>query len=196
MSNRVSSFGHTICIKHSYRLCCLMCLESSARQLDIMMDMSRGIISSFMSSPFTLTVTPSCLNASLLDLCWRLHTVATDIDTMDTDYKVWRKGSDFITCTTTVRTDQTGFENQIGFACSVNKGFLLKGTEVLSLVSLHLVEVRHSGHLSPWWRKPNDAGQLSTEETLSLCVRVLQMKSPKKQGSELSWSRFYTRVWN
>lgn len=53
--------------------------------------------------------------------------------------------------------------------------------EVLSLVSLHLAEVRHSGHVSPWWKKPNDAGQLSTEETLRLCVRVLQMKSPKKQ---------------
>ncbi len=79
MNNRVSSFGHTICIKHFYRLCCLMCLVSWARQLDIMMDMSRGIISSFMSSPFTLTVTPSWLNASILDLCWCLHTVATDI---------------------------------------------------------------------------------------------------------------------
>lgn len=29
----------------------------------------------------------------------------------------------------TVQTDQTGFENHIGFACSVNKGFLLKRTE-------------------------------------------------------------------
>ncbi len=193
MNNRVSSFGHTICIKHFYRLCCLMCLVSWARQLDIMMDMSRGIISRFMSSPFTTDSYPQLVKCKYLRFVLTL-TYCSNRYTVDTDYTVWTNGSDFITYTMTVRTDQTGFENQIGFACSVNKGFLLKGTERFWVLS-HFTWQRW-GTVSPWWRKPNDAGQLSTEETLSLCVRVLQMKSPKKQGSKLSWSGFYTRVWN
>lgn len=190
MSNRVSSFAHTICIKHFYRLCCLMCVVSSAPQRDIMMDMSRGIISSFMSSPFTLTAPPSCLNASLLDLCWRLHAEATAIDTVDTDYMAWTNGSDFITRTMTdlkTKSDLRAVWTD-AFSWRELRGFESRPTSP--------AEVRHSGHVSPWWRKPNDAGQLSAEETLRLCVRVLQMKAPKKQGSELSWSGFYTRVWN
>ncbi len=72
--------------------------------------------------------------------------------TVDTDYTVWTNGSDFIRYTMTVRTDQTGFQNQIGFACSVNKDFLLKGTERF-WVSSHFTWQRW-GTVSPWWRKP------------------------------------------
>lgn len=141
MSKRVSSFNN------------ISGVLSSASQRDTMMDTSRGVISSFMSSPSALTV---AVNESLLDLCWRLHTFATDSDAVDINYKIWTNGSDIIT-----RTDQNGSEKQIGLACSVNKalcwGFHLSWTSL-------------------WWRKTNAGGQLSTAETLSLCVSLLQMK--------------------
>lgn len=171
MRNRVSSFRHTIF------------LVSSASQQDVIMDMSRGTISSFVSSPFTLTVILSRFKWKSLRFGLTLTRCGKHIQWI-----------------LTTRSEQT---DQILSLAKRQRGRIRSDLKAKS--DLHAVwtkafcwrelrgfesrltspaEVIHSGHVSPWWRKPNDAGQLSTEETLSLFVRVLQIKL----GSELDFT--------
>lgn len=172
MRNRVSSFRYTIF------------LVSSASQQDVIMDISRGTISSFVLHWQLFSVV---LNESLLDLFWRLHVVANTfsgywLHALNKRIRFYHLLND-----SADGSDRIWKPNRICVQCE--QRILLRGFES-RLTSP--AEVIHSGHVSPWWRKPNDAGQLSTEDTLSLFVRVLQMKL----GSELSWRRFYTRAWN
>lgn len=152
---------------------------------------SRGTISSFMSSPFTLTVILSHFKWKSLRFVLTLTNCSKQIAIQQ------------ILTTRSEQTDQilslTKWQyGRIRSDLKTKSDLCTVWTKALCWRKLRdfesrltsPAEVSHGGHMYPWWRKPNDAGQLSTEETLSLCVRVLQMKPPEKQGAELSWSGF------
>lgn len=52
---------------------------------------------------------------------WCHHYIATIVDILENDYTVWTNWSNFITCKMTVL--MIGYEEQIGFMCSVKKPF-------------------------------------------------------------------------
>lgn len=131
----------------------------------------------------------------VLTLTYCSNRYRTDID-IDIDYTVWTKDQILSHAQRRCGQIRPDLKTKLDLHAVWTKAFCWRDLRGFESCLTSPAEVRHSGQVSPWWRKANDAGQLSTEETLSLCVRVLQMSPPKKQGSELSWSGFYTHVWN